>query len=398
MDRIDATTGERIDDEEIGAFLDRESSRRTRQRPADADVVASIRSRSSRGRPTRGLAALAAAALILALGAVGTALVVGPSTGRGSSPLPPSPSHSTAALLGLPVVAPGQPCPLSQPTASGGGSASLLGDGPVRVGLATAAGTVFFEDVGVGDWKSIELLWTSELGFSDQVRIRGARLDGSDELRFGDPNDPLTELQIAAAGGQTPVIGGRSVISTTPIRVKAAGCYGLRIDSGGVSSVVVFEAKPIDDGFTQIERSLQLPAASPGACPVSPTTGSVPFLSVALGESPLFVGEVGGAFSGADQSGGYAFIKEIWIADPAEPGPILVRGGRIDKPGDLRFGDGSEPGSELRLPIHSYEHTGGQPLGWRIFNGYVRTPSPGCYAMQLDTLADTRWLLFEITP
>ena len=66
-------------------------------------------------------------------------------------------------------------------------------------------------------------------------------------------------------------------------------------------------------------------------------------------------------------------------------------------PGDLRFGDGSEPAQELRLPIHSYEHTGGQPPAWRIFNAYLRPPSPGCYAMQLDTLAGSRWLVFRVT-
>jgi len=126
--------------------------------------------------------------------------------------------------------------------------------------------------------------------------------------------------------------------------------------------------------------------------------GGTKHLPVNLGERPLYVGDVGGAFSGADQSGGYAFIKEIWIASPDEPGPILVRGGRIDTSGELRFGDGSEPAAELRLPIHSYEHTGDQPLGWRIFNGYVRPRSPGCYAMQLDTLSGSRWLVFEVTP
>jgi len=104
------------------------------------------------------------------------------------------------------------------------------------------------------------------------------------------------------------------------------------------------------------------------------------------------------AAAASTEGGGYAFINEIWIASPEEPGPILVRGGRIDTSGELRFGDGSEPAAELRLPIHSYEHTGDQPLGWRIFNGYVRPRSPGCYAMQLDTLSGSRWLVFEVTP
>jgi hypothetical protein len=103
------------------------------------------------------------------------------------------------------------------------------------------------------------------------------------------------------------------------------------------------------------------------------------------------------SIANAARSGGYWLIKEVWIADPGEPGPILIRGGRIDALGDLRFGDGSEPAGELRLPIHSYEHTGGQPPGWRIFNGYLRSASTGCYAMQLDSFTGTHRLAFEVT-
>jgi hypothetical protein len=390
MDLDDTISGEGVQDAEIRAFLDREATRRTRQRPADREVVATIQRRPSRNWPTGVLAGAAAAAILVAVGVVASAVMLGPSIG-----ITPSPSPSS---LGLPAVAAGQPCPVSQAVPVGNGSASLLGDGPVRLALATAAGSVFFEATGGGDWKSIDVLWTAAPGFANLARVRGARLDATGELRFGDPTDPLTELEIAAAGGQTPVVAGRSVVSTTPIRLKAAGCYALRIDSGGASSVVVFEARPIEDAFPQLERPLQLPALAPGPCPVSPTTNSVPFLSFALGEGPVYVGDLVGSFSAFDQSGGYALIKDIWIAGPEEPGPILVRGGRIDATGDLRFGDGSEPAAALRLAIHSYEHTGGQPVGWRIFVSYVRPPSPGCYAMQLDTLIGSRWLIFEVTP
>jgi hypothetical protein len=123
----------------------------------------------------------------------------------------------------------------------------------------------------------------------------------------------------------------------------------------------------------------------------------VPFLGLAIGKGPLyFAGGGKVSIAGSGQSGGYSFVKGLWVAAPAELGPILVRGARIDPPGDLRFGDGSNPSRELRLPIHSYEHTGDQPAGWRIFNGNLRPPSTGCYAMQLDTLTGTQWLVFEV--
>jgi hypothetical protein len=395
MESSDTTGSEHSYDEKIGAFLARESTRRVRQRPADADVVATIRCRRSRQWPTRTLAGMAAAILLVGLGVVASALVLSPSTDIGSSP---SPSRSKPPLR-LPAVIAGQPCPVSQPTTPGNGQAPLLGDGPVRLALASADGTAFFEATLGGDWKAIDVLWTAAPDFTGQVLVRGARLDGPDELGFGDPADPLKELHIGSENAQPPGIDGRTVLATTTVRVKAAGCYGLQIDSGELSSIVVFEAKPIEDAFAQLERSLQLPTAGSAGCPLTATTGTVPFIPVALGDGPVYV--AGGStesIANTAQSGGYWFIKEIWIADPGEPGPILVRGGRIDAPGDLRFGDGPEPAAELRFPIHSYEHTGGQPPGWRIFNAYLRPPSPGCYAMQLDTFTGTRWLVFDVTP
>lgn len=392
MESTDTTGRERRHDEEIAAFLVRESDRRARNRPADADVAASIRRRRSRRWPTLALAGAIAVSLVVMV-VVASSLVREPSAGVGSSP-PPAPSGS----LHLPIVAAGQPCPVSQPIAADPGQPLLLGDGPVRLALASSAGAVFFETTPGGSWKAIDVQWTAQPGITGDVLVRGARVDGPGELGFGDAADPLKELSIAA-GGQTQTINGRLVLATTQMRVKVAGCYGLQIDAGGQSSVVIVEARPIEDAFAQLERPLQLPAAGSGDCPTSSVTGSVQFITLALGDGPVYVaGEGLMSLSGTTQSGGYWFIREIWIADPTQPGPILVRGGRIDAPGDLRFGDGSEPAGELRLPIHSYEHTGDQPLGWRIFNAYVRPPASGCYAMQLDTLTGSNWLVFKVTP
>lgn len=313
-------------------------------------------------------------------------------------PLPPRSPSSSKAPLRLPAVAAGEPCPVSQPTTPGNGQASWLGDGPVRLVVASSGGAVFFETTVGGPWKAIDAIWTAAPDFTGEVLLRGARLDGTDELGFGDPANPATERQIVAERGQAPGIDGRLVLATTMIRVKVAGCYGLQIDTEGLSSIVVFEAKPIEDAFSQLERPVLLPAAGSAGCPVTSTTGSVPFIPVTLGDGPVYL--AGGSresIANSAQTGGYWFIKAIWIANPEESGPILVRGGRIDAPGDLRFGDRSDPAGDLRLPIHSYEHTGGQPPGWRIFNAYLRPPSPGCYAVQLDTFSGSRWLVFDVS-
>lgn len=389
MDTTDTTGRERLDDEAIVAFLAREADRRARRRAANADVAGSIQ-RGRRRWPSLALAG-GVAAFLVAVAVVAVVLIRVPSGEIGASP-----PQSARDPLHLPVVAPGQPCPVSQPTASGPGQPMLLGDGPVRLALASSAGSVFFEATPGGGWKAIDVLWTAEPGLIGDVLVRGARLDGTGELGFGDAADPLKELRLAP-GGRTEAIGDRALVATTEMRVKVAGCYGLEIEAGGRSSVVVFEAKPIEDAVAQLERPLQLPASGPGDCVASSTTGSVPFIQLALGDGPVYLAGNGFTISGSRQSGGYWFAKALWIAAPDEPGPILVRGGRIDAPGDLRFGDGSEPAQELRLPIHSYEQTAGQPPGWRIFNAYVRPPSPGCYAMQLDTLPGSRWLVFAVT-
>jgi hypothetical protein len=386
--------GERVLDDEILGFLARESSRLVAQRPADAEVVAAIRRRRSRQWPSRAVAGVAAATLVVALAVIASGLVLGPSTGTGSSP---SPSNSEPSLR-LPAVAAGQPCPASLPTAPGNGLAALLGDGPVQLAVASAAGAVFYEDLPGGAWRAIDVLWTAEPGFTGQLLVRGARLDGPGELAFGDATQPLKELRIESSG-QTPRIGGTSLLSTTPVRVKTAGCYGLQVDAGGRSSTVIFEARPIEDALARLERPLQPPVASAEECPVTPATGAVPFMPGARGDGPLYLAG-GGTLSlaGGRESGGFWFLKDAWVADPRELGPILVRGGRIDAPGDLRFGDGSEPAGEVRLPIHSSESTSDQPPGWRLFNEYLRPPSPGCYAMQLDTLTESHWLVFEVIP
>jgi len=288
------------------------------------------------------------------------------------------------------------PCPVSQPTASATGQRFLLGDGPVRLALANLAGLVFFEATPGGRWKAIDALWTTEPGFTGEVLVRGARLDGPGELGFADADDPLNELRISSSA-QTTTIDDRLLLATTAVRVKVAGCYGLQIDAGGRSSIVIFEARPLEDAFAQLERPLKLPAAGSADCPVTPTTESVPFMAGARGEGPVYLAGGGRlSIAGSRQSGGFWFLKNAWVADPSELGPILVRGGRIDAPGDLRFG--ADPTPHLQLPIRSYTHTSGQPPGWRLFVSYLRPPSPGCYAMQLDTFTASLWLVFDVTP
>lgn len=83
-------------------------------------------------------------------------------------------------------------------------------------------------------------------------------------------------------------------------------------------------------------------------------------------------------------------VKTIWVSRSGYDGPVLIRGGRLEQAGRLRFGPGLQ--SALRLPADDWPvagtHTSGQrePLleGWRATSVPTRIRDPGCYAFQVD--------------
>jgi hypothetical protein len=363
-------------DESISSFLVRESVRRVEGRSSAVDVAARIRARQRTTLPFRtvlvGIAAVAIASVLAAL-----VLLQQPSTFVGSSPAPQAPPPA----LRLPAVGDGQACPVSKPSSSQPrGSAVLLGSGPVTLSLAESDGSVFFEsDRGL----AISVLWTANPAFSGTALVRGTRLDGAGQVHFGDPFDPAGSLQLEPTNVIAASLGGRMLLSQLPIRISGPGCYGLQIDTMGFSATVILQARPIEDAFAALERPLTLPRPVGVTCPVTPGNHGVTFVGGVVGVGPVYVSGGGG--------------RAIWIADPTELGPILVRGARIDGAGELRFGDGTESAAELRLPIKSYESTEGQPIGWRIFNTYgVNPSSSGCYAMQVDTLSGSSWIVLKL--
>ena len=81
--------------------------------------------------------------------------------------------------------------------------------------------------------------------------------------------------------------------------------------------------------------------------------------------------------------------KVLWAVDPAWRGPVLVRGRRLDAPGELAFEDPAQP--ELLLNTGSYE---GRAGGWKDNPSFTRVRAPGCYAYQVDTAGGTWSIVF----
>jgi hypothetical protein len=70
---------------------------------------------------------------------------------------------------------------------------------------------------------------------------------------------------------------------------------------------------------------------------------------------------------------------------------VIVRGRRIDRPGDVRFALGGPPVDVLELP------QGGPTGGERYWPSYTLVEEAGCYAYQIDGIGFSNAVEFEIT-
>ncbi|MFL5733093.1 MAG: hypothetical protein ACJ78Q_07800 [Chloroflexia bacterium] len=155
-------------------------------------------------------------------------------------------------------------------------------------------------------------------------------------------------------------------------------------------------AAPSGDAWAALRaRPVQLPAVAPGGpCPTARGKQVNPAYGLALGDGPAYPVGLGPEgiyyYGGATQEGGWWYLKVLWVVSPDYRGPTLVRGGRIDAPGELRFERGADPPSELRL-----DTTQAAAGTWSDFPTYTRLRAPGCYAYQVDGTGFTRTIVFK---
>jgi hypothetical protein len=167
-----------------------------------------------------------------------------------------------------------------------------------------------------------------------------------------------------------------------------------------------------------IQRPLHLPAmAADGSCPVSPHT-TLPAAAgftgpiKAIGHGALYLAygfESGVPVRPADGHPGDGWMEQkvIWVFDKSYAGPVLLRGGRIDRPGPLEFlsylgasdyqGDaGSGPRAGL---LYVRGGLGAEPapeLGTTSAPSGIYVKSPGCYAIQVDGEGFSQALVFRV--
>jgi len=151
--------------------------------------------------------------------------------------------------LHLPRLARGAGCPVSRidrrldwkgVNIFGG---SGIGRGPVYPGLGSSGGrlTATPDAQYGGPWAAGKVFWYVRPSYRGRALIRGQRLDGSQWLGFNGRRLPARELRIERGvtvtwEGQPP--GSRGIPSD--VRARVPGCYGVQIDGGSFSRVVVF--------------------------------------------------------------------------------------------------------------------------------------------------------------
>lgn len=156
---------------------------------------------------------------------------------------------------------------------------------------------------------------------------------------------------------------------------------------------------PTGDPYDMLrQRPLQLPTVVPSApCPAATGKVVAPAFGAALGNGPIYPVGLGiegtTSIGGNLEEGGWIYVKVLWISDLSRyNGPVLVRGGRIDISGELRFGSGPNPSTELQLDPAEGTNSA---RGWQDWPTYTRLRAPGCYAFQVDGITFTQVTPFQ---
>ncbi len=173
-----------------------------------------------------------------------------------------------------------------------------------------------------------------------------------------------------------------------------------------------FAAPAAADQWEELYRPLDLPRLAPGeACPVSPVDERVDwestgiFGSAGTGPGPVYPG-LGGEpagvleLTGGRTDDGWFREKLFWYVKPSYPGRALLRGDRLDGPGQLMFAGTYVPGRG-RWPEFRLKPNGGismRPPGSRGFPGGVAVRDPGCYGVQFDGTRFSRTVVFAAVP
>jgi len=162
------------------------------------------------------------------------------------------------------------------------------------------------------------------------------------------------------------------------------------------------------------QRPLTLPSIRPGdSCTIAVgSRGTVPNQTHIFGASGVWFGAgpvyVALPYKFTDNNNNATFsldpvplddgvhrAKTPWVSVPSYSGPILIRGHAVDASGrTLRF---SASGAGRRDSLYLEAPQARSAGLWSFWASSMWVPSPGCYGIQIDTLAGTDVVIFSAT-
>ena len=213
------------------------------------------------------------------------------------------------------------------------------------------------------------------------ARDKASRIDGATRCRAG-------SVQAVINGKQTCLRAGKRCAKRFDRQYHH---YGFHCHTGRLRA---------DPWIALESRRLRLPRIGPGAtCPRSGGRQVTPAFGILFGQGPAYAGmpqlDDDGVvrYGGSTPEGGWYYAKVLWVIDGSHRERALIRGRQIDGSNQLRFGYGSDPARELRIPV--WGNVSGS--NWGHHPSETRIRAPGCYAYQADgkdfTASSERWLM-----
>jgi hypothetical protein len=161
----------------------------------------------------------------------------------GAALLPPTATPTTVSAqalammlrarpLRLTPLSAGSSCPVTRPHVVNF-DYSVAGDGPVY--LLDPEELLLYApapSTGAQGWGASQIMFLVSPGVNGVALVRGQQLDGPNEVRFGKGDAPDTELVVRAPAQAHPDdVSNPWTESFEIIRLRAAGCYAIQIDS-----------------------------------------------------------------------------------------------------------------------------------------------------------------------
>ncbi len=223
-------------------------------------------------------------------------------------------------------------------------------------------------------------------------------------------------LTLAGAGCQTGPraagTGGVSTPASAPTVPASPRTVPVQAPAGGRTYAAFCGAGagcPTGGVPSALRRPIHLPHIPAGTrCPVSaPGRKVYRNQGKAIGPGPVYVlsfGSFGRTAilpfvlpSRAGLFGGSAWGGQVlkFIGAPSYHGPVLIRGRKLTEPSGLGFGAGKIPLAEMDVPGGAAGGVGLNPGGWRLWSGYARLRSPGCYGLQVDGTTFSEIIIFR---